>query len=37
MADPRQAVRNLEKILRKHHVAEPEFSRLIEAHRNWYG
>ena len=37
LADPEQAVRNLEKILHKHSVAEPEFSRLIEGHRRWYG
>jgi glycosyltransferase involved in cell wall biosynthesis len=37
MKDPEQAVRNLEKILHKHRVGEPEFSRLIEAHRRWYG
>ncbi len=37
MADPEHAVRNLGKILHKHHVEEPEFSRLIAAHRSWYG
>ena len=37
LADPEQAVRNLEKILLKHGVAEPEFSRLVAGHRRWYG
>jgi glycosyltransferase involved in cell wall biosynthesis len=37
MADPELAIRNLEKILHRHHVQEPEFSRLIAGHRRWYG
>lgn len=37
LADPEEAVRNLEKILRKHHVHEPDLSRLIAGHRRWYG
>jgi hypothetical protein len=37
LADPAEAVRNLEKILHKHQVQEPEFSRLIAGHSRWYG
>jgi hypothetical protein len=37
LADPVQAVRNLEKILRKHGVEEPDFSRLVREHGRWYG
>lgn len=37
LADPAKAVQNLEKILHKHHVREPDFSRLVAGHRRWYG
>jgi len=37
LADPDQAVRNLEKILRKHQVPESEIPRSIAARRHWYG
>jgi hypothetical protein len=37
LADPDEAVRNLEKILRKHHVPEVEIPGLLAAHRDWYG
>ncbi len=37
LADADEARRNLGKILHKHHVLEPEFSRLLEAHGHWYG
>jgi len=37
LADPAQAVENLGKILRKHGLEEPEFSRVIARHRRWFG
>jgi hypothetical protein len=37
LADPMQATRNLEKILRKHCIGEPEFSRILAEHGNWFG
>jgi len=37
LADPEQAARNLEKILRKHHVSEAELPRLLAAHSKWFG
>lgn len=37
LADPAQAMENLGKILCKHGVEEPEFSRLIAAHKRWFG
>jgi GT2 family glycosyltransferase len=37
LADPMLAEENLGKILRKHDVTEPEFSRLTAAHRRWFG
>ena len=37
LADPAQAARNLEKILRKHHVSEAELPRLMAAHSKWFG
>ena len=37
LADKEQAVRNLEKILRKHRVSESEFQRLVTNHSRWFG
>ena len=37
LADAEQAVRNLEKILHKHGMQEPEFSQVVAGHRRWYG
>jgi Glycosyl transferases group 1/Glycosyl transferase family 2 len=37
LADPAQARRNLEKILCKHGVVEPEYSRILTEHSHWFG
>jgi GT2 family glycosyltransferase len=36
-ADPEQAVRNLEKILRKHRLDPSEMRKIVECHRRWFG
>jgi len=36
-ANPEEAVRNLEKILRKHKLDEPEIQKVVESHRRWFG
>jgi glycosyltransferase involved in cell wall biosynthesis len=37
LADAGQAVRNLEKILRKHGVRSPQLEQLLKDHSRWYG
>lgn len=37
LADPAQAARNLEKILRKHGIAESEIPALVRNAARWYG
>lgn len=36
-ANPDQALRNLEKILRKHKLDEAEIPKVLESHRRWFG
>jgi glycosyltransferase involved in cell wall biosynthesis len=37
LADAAAAVRNLEKILRKHRVPSPQLEQLLKDHSRWYG
>jgi glycosyltransferase involved in cell wall biosynthesis len=37
LADAGEAVRNLEKILRKHRVPSPQLEQLLKDHSRWYG
>jgi len=37
LADPVQAVSNLQKILRKHRVPESEMAQMLKNHSRWYG
>lgn len=37
LADPEERTRNLEKILRKHRVPEPEIPEIVARHARWFG